>query len=252
MRDIRHSQFDKFLPWRWVTQPTVSFLVLLLHDGPRSGAESLHTSRCRRCRPDLCSHLIGLPGQIGVPTNSNNLDHGEPAERQTTMTTNSLLLDSRLPRLDEASTEVRAEPTGGAAEWSRSWRSGPEATAGRQSWDSWRFTGHDGWSLEWNSKNSRSSLRWERRCSPAAPGEKRQQQDVNNCTFFLSLQLQTFPPHFAFLNQSDSFTHQETAAPPHPPTHPLSEGWWWAQTPVGEKSVQKVSRMLFFYGPKLV
>lgn len=34
--------------------------------------------------------------------------------------------------------------------------------------------------------------------------------------------------------------------PPHPPTLPLSEWWWWAQTPVGEKSVQKVSRMLFF------
>lgn len=35
----------------------------------------------RTCDPR--SHLIGLPGQVGVPTNGDNLDDGQPAERTT-------------------------------------------------------------------------------------------------------------------------------------------------------------------------
>lgn len=35
--EIRHSQSDKFSPWRWVTQASVSRV------GPPSGAESTHT-----------------------------------------------------------------------------------------------------------------------------------------------------------------------------------------------------------------
>lgn len=31
---------------------------------------------------DHRSHLIGLPGQVGVPTNSNNLDDGQPTSRR--------------------------------------------------------------------------------------------------------------------------------------------------------------------------
>lgn len=55
MCEIHHSQFDKFSPWRWVTQATLSFFfVLFRHVGPPSGAESLHTS----CRRRISAHIL--------------------------------------------------------------------------------------------------------------------------------------------------------------------------------------------------
>lgn len=100
------------------------------------------------------------------------------------------------------------------------------------------FIRHDGWSLKWNSKNSHSSLRWERQCSPAR-GEKRgkKKQDVKKNVFFSFVAAPNFKQ-----NSKQNFQPVRQFPPSGNswPSHPLSEGWWWVQAPVGEKSVQKV------------
>lgn len=191
--------------------------------------------------PDLRSHLIGLPGQIGIPANSNDLDHGKPRETQTPVRTNGLWprsnLDSELQTLDEASIEGESQKKNNQPVVQRN-----EVEVGdldrRPQLEDRRGT-CDAWDVMDKAQNAIQRTHvvvGDESVAVVLHGERRgRQQDVNNCIFPLQTSLLTL--HFSRLS------HQETA---DPPTHPLSERWWWAPTPVGEKSVQKVWRVFVF------